>query len=320
MDQREKLRVADRFALRFQTGAQSVGEGEIHIVAAEKDMLADADALEVEDAFFFRNRDQREIGGAAADVANEDDIAGTNLRAPIGAGLGGPGVKRRERLFQQNDLAKPRRLRGFRRQIFRDFIEGGGDGQNDFGVGGVKLPAFRAHRMAETFLDMFKAHARSVEGREFFLLDLGLPRQHPLPWVDMRVRQPGFCRSDQAVRNQRAVLAREKSDDRLATPGGPPGQRESRFGKLVGMGDIKGGRQGGLLADPIGAEHLGEFDDVRAFAVDIRKGDRAVARAEVDAETETSGHRISTSAGAIAGKRPFLVTRRGSLTHSALHP
>ena len=112
---------------------------------------------------------RREIGGAAADVANEDDIAGANLRAPILAGLGGPGVKRRQRLLQQNDLAKTGRLRGLRRQISRDFIEGGGDGQNDFGVRRIEILAFCAHRVAETFLDMLKVHARSSRRPRVFL-------------------------------------------------------------------------------------------------------------------------------------------------------
>ena len=53
MGQREKLHFADRLAVRLQLGAERIGERQIHIVATEQDMLADADAVEVEDAFLL---------------------------------------------------------------------------------------------------------------------------------------------------------------------------------------------------------------------------------------------------------------------------
>ena len=53
MRQRQKLHFADRLAVRLQLGAERIGERQIHIVAIEQDMLADADAIEVEDAFIL---------------------------------------------------------------------------------------------------------------------------------------------------------------------------------------------------------------------------------------------------------------------------
>ena len=97
-------------------------------------MVADADAVELKNAFFFRDRDEGEIGGAAADVADQYDVAGANLRAPILAGLGSPCVKRRERLLQQNDLPETGRLCGLGGQVSCNFVEGCGDGQNNLGV------------------------------------------------------------------------------------------------------------------------------------------------------------------------------------------
>ena len=48
---------------------------EIHIVAAEQDVFAHGDALELQFACLLGHRDQREIGGAAADVDHQDQIA-----------------------------------------------------------------------------------------------------------------------------------------------------------------------------------------------------------------------------------------------------
>ena len=47
-----------------------MGEGEIHVVAAQKDVIADGDARQHELPRFFADGDQREVRRAAADIAN----------------------------------------------------------------------------------------------------------------------------------------------------------------------------------------------------------------------------------------------------------
>src|SRR5262249_23062762 len=54
---------------------ERVRQGEVHVVAAEEDVIADGDAVEDEVAVLLAHRDEREVGGAAADVAHEDDVA-----------------------------------------------------------------------------------------------------------------------------------------------------------------------------------------------------------------------------------------------------
>src|SRR5208283_2037081 len=147
-----------------------------------------------------------------------------------------------------------------------------------------------AERIEETFPDMLEIEARAVERGSFLFPDLRFPRQDPLPGIDMRVRQPRLCRRDQAVRNQRAMIACEMADDRIAPLGRAPRQGECAFRKFVGMRDIKGGRQRRFFTDPIGPQDLGEFEDFRLIALDLRERDRAVACAEVDAETEPMVH------------------------------
>ena len=62
-------------ALGGQLARHHVGEREVHVVAAEQDVLADRDAMQFEVAFALDHRDQREVGRAAADVDHEDDVA-----------------------------------------------------------------------------------------------------------------------------------------------------------------------------------------------------------------------------------------------------
>ena len=190
MRQRQELRLADRFALRLQPGAQSIGQRQIHIVAAEQDMLADADAVEVEDAVLLRDGDQAEVSGSAADIADQDDVAAADLSAPVLSSLRRPCVERRQGLLQQDDLAEAGGFRGLRRQISRNIVEGGGDGQHNLTVRQGYILASAAERMKKTLPDMFEIEARAVERGSFFFPDLRFPRQNPLPGIDMRVRKP----------------------------------------------------------------------------------------------------------------------------------
>ena len=48
-----------------------VGQGEVHVVAAEQEVLADRHALEREVSLFFLDRDQRQVGRPAAHVEHE---------------------------------------------------------------------------------------------------------------------------------------------------------------------------------------------------------------------------------------------------------
>ena len=79
--------------------AQRVGERQIHIVAAEQDVLADADAVQVRCALILRYGDQAEVGRPAADIADQDDVAGANLSTPLLPGLRSPCVERRQRFL-----------------------------------------------------------------------------------------------------------------------------------------------------------------------------------------------------------------------------
>ncbi len=79
------------------------GEREIDIVAAEQDVIAHRDAVEAQFAVRFGDGDQREIGGAAADIDHQNEIADGDALPPIGMAFD-PGVEGGLRLFEQGDV------------------------------------------------------------------------------------------------------------------------------------------------------------------------------------------------------------------------
>ncbi len=69
---------------RLEALLEQAGERQVHVVAAEQDVLADGDALEGEVAVALGHGDQAEVGRAAADVADEDQVADRDAPAPAG--------------------------------------------------------------------------------------------------------------------------------------------------------------------------------------------------------------------------------------------
>ena len=57
-------------------------EREVHVVAAEQDVLPDGDALEREIAVALRDGDQAEVRSPATDVADEDQVSDGDAAAP----------------------------------------------------------------------------------------------------------------------------------------------------------------------------------------------------------------------------------------------
>ena len=62
--------------------ATTCGQRQVHVVAAEQDVVADGDAVQLQVALALAHGDQREVAGAAADVDDQDDVARLHLLAP----------------------------------------------------------------------------------------------------------------------------------------------------------------------------------------------------------------------------------------------
>jgi len=61
-------------------------QGEIHVVAADQQMIAHRDSLENQFAALFGHADQREIGRAAADIAHQERVVDGKQTTPTLAG------------------------------------------------------------------------------------------------------------------------------------------------------------------------------------------------------------------------------------------
>ena len=102
--ERVKLQAVELGSLLRQLAFDGAGQREIHVVAAEQDVLADGHAVERQFAIALGDGDEREVGGAAADIDDQDQVAGVDALAPVGVALD-PGVEGRLRLFEQNHVA-----------------------------------------------------------------------------------------------------------------------------------------------------------------------------------------------------------------------
>src|ERR1700726_3906502 len=82
MPQGVELPPIDAVTLVFEALLCDAGQCQIHVVAAEQDVIADRDALEREIAVSLADQNQAEIGRPAADVTYQDEVADTQLPAP----------------------------------------------------------------------------------------------------------------------------------------------------------------------------------------------------------------------------------------------
>ena len=91
-----------------QRGRDGIGQGQVHVVAAQQDCSPTASRGEDQVAPLVGDGDQGEVGRPAADVADQDDVADLDLLPPLVALRGEPGVEGGLRLLEQGDLLRAR--------------------------------------------------------------------------------------------------------------------------------------------------------------------------------------------------------------------
>ena len=108
-----------------------MSQGEIHVVAAEQQVVADGETLQTQFSVNLVDRDQRQVGRPASDVNDQQHVAGRQHLAPIVGVRGQPAVNGRLRLFQQHEVVGQssfdRRLAG---QLPGRRVKRGGNGQH----------------------------------------------------------------------------------------------------------------------------------------------------------------------------------------------
>src|SRR5215468_3061835 len=91
-------------ALAFEPLLHETCEGEVHVVAAQQDVIADRHALEREIPIVLPNGDQAEIGGAAPDVDDEEQVTDAKCSPPRLAHAVYPRVARGLRLLEERHV------------------------------------------------------------------------------------------------------------------------------------------------------------------------------------------------------------------------
>ena len=254
-----------------ELGFHQPGEREIEIVAAEQQVLADGGAREVDPVAFARDADQAEVAGAAADVADQHDLAVEELLARAREIVGDPGIEGRGGLFEQRQLFEAGFARGHHGELAGLFVEGRGHGEDD-----VLLGERHALGLVPLLAEFGDEARRDFDRREHAAGLLRIPGQDLGGAVDVGIREPGFGRVHQAAwAPARPARAR----------------RRRRAGPLPGTGTTAAC---GAASTRPGGDELRRLEDVdgrkvavfRFALVDVGQG--GVGGAEVDADFHAS--------------------------------
>src|SRR3954470_21609606 len=110
-------------AFPFEALLDDACEREVHVVAALQYVIANGDALEREVAVVLADEDQAEVGGAAADVAHQQQVAHAKRPAPGLARAVDPRVAGSLRLLEQGYAREAGVGRSPKRQLASLFVE-----------------------------------------------------------------------------------------------------------------------------------------------------------------------------------------------------
>ncbi len=227
---------------------QIVRQGKIEIIAAEDQVLADGHAVELHlAALTAADADQRKVGRAAADIANENFL--TRLDKPVPAVSMGvdPGIERGLRLLDEHHSRQAGQGGRLDRQLPRHFIKRGRQGEHEILLGQRMLWEAGVPGGA----NMGHIPRADLDRRQPLDVGRSVPRKEFGRAVNARMTEPRLGRTDQPSRHHRAMIAGKKADDvrRLrARPGRGPGQTQGRRRQFARAGLIMegGNRLAGL--------------------------------------------------------------------------
>ncbi len=121
---------------RMESGEPSLvldqpGEGEVEVIAAKQEVLADGGAGELDAVVLAADADEGEVAGAAADVADQHGLSVKELLAGLGEIAGDPGVEGGGGFLEQRELWDAGFASGQDGEFAGLFIEGCGDGEDN---------------------------------------------------------------------------------------------------------------------------------------------------------------------------------------------
>ena len=283
------LAASQRFAFAGEAGFEGVGDGEIDIVAAEQEVIADGDAADggKRRAGLAGDFEEGEVGCAAADVDDEDVAAVFGELGPEGGGVGvgfEPAVEGGLGFFEEADVFGESGFGGgIEGEALGDGVERGGDGDGDFlgvegGIGESGVPCAA---------EVVEEEGGGADGGDFLVVRdfLGGPREEGGGAVDGVVAEPGFGGMGDAAGSFAGAFAGEAAAEPAFA------DRALELGGFGVGGEVEEGREGGGLGEAVGGFPLGDGEDL---GDGVRGGEReegqgAVGGAEVDADAELGG-------------------------------
>ena len=288
-------------ALRLEALLHDAREREVHVVAAEQDVIADRDALEREVAVVLADEDQAEIGRAAADVAHEQQVADAELPPPALARAVDPRIAGGLRLLEQRHAREAGLGRGAKRQLARLFVERCRHGDQHVLPVERQCRLFRSEACIPRLPEMLQVARRRGNRRELRHLLRRAPRQNRRRAARAGIRQPRFGRRDEARRVLGSALPRQLTDDPPRSGVVRPWKAETVSRKIELAGDVEEGRQQRPLGDLSRVHELRDRQDLdrgRVFARQIGARHRGVGRTEIDPDAVScfTSHMCSTRA------------------------
>ena len=253
----------------------------VHVVAAQHQMIADGDAAEQGTIGGNADLDEREIGGAAADIDDErqpdifqgvGEVVSMARSEVVESGLG---------FLDQRELFQPSLLSGADGQSPGGFVKRGWDSDDDLlsadGRFGMSMVPSGGH--------LAKQQCGSIDRRDFIDFSERTPRKDGRGTIHTGVAEPAFGRSHQASWHARSLPTGEFANDEVAASSPRKLSRSGR--QLVFARNVEARREQGERCHLAGPLQLGnrEILDTRPWAVfRPRVCHGAVGRAEVNAD------------------------------------
>ena len=238
--------------------------------------------------------DQRQVGGAAADVDHEHERHARATRvAPVAL------VRRRAR--RRTRPAAPRAARPSAGPATRaaSSVSSRATSSNDAGTVSTTSCAASGSGSARVpgVAQVRRGRAPTPRpARSCATSSAAAPRQDRGRAIDAAVAEPRLRRRDEPARHARALLARELADAEVAAR--RPGQGEAPGRHVVRAGEVEERRQRRPRRDLARRDELRHVEDPdrRGPALRVDVGARRVGRAEVDADEVAGGHRAAQPA------------------------
>ncbi len=174
-------------ALLGELARHVIGQGQVHVVAADQKVVAHGQPLQHEVARFLGHAHERQIGRTAAHVAHQKLVAELQLAPPTIADVRQPRVDRRLGLFEKDhalgQAGGQGRLAG---QFARAGVKRRRHGQHDdlFFQGGI------GKRRVPGADQVLQIPLRRGDRRDLGDFGRGVPGQDRLAAIDPAVRQP----------------------------------------------------------------------------------------------------------------------------------